>query len=540
MKVLLAGSESKESASRMREMGAKHLLLSYYYLRNKKDPVPFLEEMRQNSTFMFLDSGAHTFFHEAGISAVHGEKKTKTAENPEQYLHEYIQWLKEYGSYFDGYAELDIDQIVGHDKILEWHKIWEESGLDKIVYCYHPTQPISYWEKICKENHYVGIQGNLPLQKYVGYLNVAKKYGTKVHGFAMTKTEPMQKLPFFSVGSTSWQSGERFGTTFEFNGRNMIAHLKDDKVAMRRKLKRKAEALGINSEAWIKDSRVEVGQWNVAQWLEMEKFIDKTAKRYWVDDRTGKKTKEEIAQIERDGKYTPPGKKYVDDTNTPEEVEKSLQGQNINNEERLEGEEKEPNVLPVKPNVGKVGNIQEYLKDPTIEQRRREAHDLAMRGNINALKNGSSSKRISSNAFMTCENCYVADRCPKYQEPTPENPRPLCAFSQWFNTKFGAEDFDIRNGESVMNTYNALIASLLERLGRANFFEQMDGGMVDKNLSPLYAQLTELLKLQKKEEPAGNTFVQNNYYGPASKVRNLDETKRNKLRDAIRGAIDAQ
>lgn len=54
----------------------------------------------------------------------------------------------------------------------------------------------------------------------------------------------------------------------------------------------------------------------------MEKFIDKRSKTYWVDDRTGKKTKEEIAQIERDGKYTLPEKKYLDNINVPKDTEK--------------------------------------------------------------------------------------------------------------------------------------------------------------------------------------------------------------------------
>lgn len=489
MKILLAGSENKESAKMMYDVGAKNLLFSYYYLRKQKDPEEFLKPMRARAEFMFLDSGAHTFFHEAGISAIHGEKVTKTAESPDAYIRKYIEWLKKWGHYFDGYAELDIDQIVGHDKILEWHDLWKESKLPNVVYVYHPSQPISYWEKICSENKYVGIQGNLPLQRYTKYFQIAKEYKTKVHGFAMTKVDAMLKIPFFSVDSTSWQSGERFGMTFEFNGRNLLAHLKDDKVKVRTRLKAKVAKAGLDPKKLIADERWTVGRWNILQWMEFEKYIDGHSKSYW-DDGTTQEPNADKEKPKGKGQYLPESTR---------------------------------------------GKIQEILKDPTIEQRRRIAHQYAMRGNLHGFKNG---KTLRANAFMTCSNCYVSDKCPAYNAPSKENPSPVCAFSEVFNDTFKSSDFDIRNMDTVVESYNRVVTTLLGRLARASFFEQMDGGMIDKALVPLYGILVEFLKIQKKDAtPPPGQYTQNNYYVAAEQLRQLPDDKRKSVADAIRTAL---
>lgn len=500
MKILFAGSENSESAKMMEEMGAKNLLLSYYYLRKKKDPSKLLDPLRKSAQFLFLDSGAHTFFHEAGISVVHGKKETATQESPDQYLREYIDWLKQWEHYFDGYAELDIDQIVGHDKILEWHALWKESKLPNVVYVYHPSQPISYWEKICAENKYVGIQGNLPLARYIHYFKTAKQYKTKVHGFAMTKTEAMLKMPFFSVDSTSWQSGERFGITYEFNGRNLLMHLKDDKVKARRKLKPKVAKAGLDPEALIRDERGTVGRWNLLQWIEFEKYIDSHSKTYWDD---------------------------------------SITANNVTTVEKPKGETKEPKGKtrdPAKylPDSHR-GKIMEIRQDPTIEERRRIAVAYANRGNMYNFKHG---KYMSANAFMTCANCYVSDKCPAYQEPTEENKTPVCAFSEIFNDTFKADNFDVRNMDTVIESYNRVVTTLLQRLSRAAFFEQMDGGMVDKALVPLYGILVEFMKIQKKDtSPPPGQYTQNNYYVAAEQLKQLSPEKRKQVADAIRTAL---
>lgn len=502
MKILFAGSESNESSSLMQRMGAKHLLLSYYYLRKKKDPTKVLDSLRKSASFMFLDSGAHTFFHEAGISVVHGEKKQKTEETPDQYIREYIEWLKQYGNYFDGYAELDIDQIVGHEKILEWHAMWKESKLPNVVYVYHPTQPISYWEKICAENKYVGIQGNLPLPRYNSYFSIAKRYKTKVHGFAMTKTDPMMKLPFFSVDSTSWQAGERFGMTYEFKVNKLLVHTKDEKQRVRRRLKPNIEKLGINYEAVMKDERSAVGEWNISQWIAFEEYIDKHSKKYWEDDTTANNVESRKSDGKKETKTSEPKKKP------------SSQALYIPEEYR--------------------GKIMKFRQDPNIEERRRVAAAYANRGNLHNFKHG---KYASTNAFMTCANCYVSDKCPAYQEPTEENQKPVCAFSSMFNKVFKADSFDVRDQETVMESFNAVTSALLTRLSRALFFEEMDGGMLDKNVAVLFSTLIEMLNVNKPKEPQKGVYTQNNFYGLSESIAGMSEEQRSIIVEAIGKAL---
>ena len=47
-------------------------------------------------------------------------------------------------------------------------------------------------------------------------LKIAHSYGTKVHGLGYTKLTNLntQEIPFYSVDSTSWLSGARFGRVY--------------------------------------------------------------------------------------------------------------------------------------------------------------------------------------------------------------------------------------------------------------------------------------------------------------------------------------
>lgn len=47
-------------------------------------------------------------------------------------------------------------------------------------------------------------------------IKIANSYGTKVHGLGYTKLQNINKteVPFYSVDSTSWLSGLRFGRVY--------------------------------------------------------------------------------------------------------------------------------------------------------------------------------------------------------------------------------------------------------------------------------------------------------------------------------------
>ena len=193
---------------------------SYYYMRKKKSPP--IVQAKSKHQFVFVDSGAHTFFSElAGkgqeSASVH-KKKTKTKETPDEYFENYLIWLKKYYDCLDYYAELDIGEIVGQEKVRQWRERLKKNNLyDKCVTVYHPD--VMSWEDYIamledSESKYIALEGdrsNRPRLPYNKLIKVAYEKGIKVHGFAMTKKSVMEGYPFYSVDSTSWNSASMYG-----------------------------------------------------------------------------------------------------------------------------------------------------------------------------------------------------------------------------------------------------------------------------------------------------------------------------------------
>lgn len=123
MKIFLSALEvkrGKKSLSRILvEQGIqmKYNLMSYYYLRKNLNDAYFIKE---NSQLVIIDSGAHSF-----------QKGTKV--DWVEYTKQYAEFIKEFDEdKVIGYFEMDVDNILGYEKVLELRKILE-SVSDKII-----------------------------------------------------------------------------------------------------------------------------------------------------------------------------------------------------------------------------------------------------------------------------------------------------------------------------------------------------------------------------------------------------------------------
>ena len=81
---------------------------------------------------------------------------------------------------------------------------------------------------MCKEYDYVAIGGlvtkeiaSTEYKYFTWFINIAHKYGAKIHGLGFTNLKGLEKYHFDSVDSTSWTTGNRFGAVYKFNGRTM-------------------------------------------------------------------------------------------------------------------------------------------------------------------------------------------------------------------------------------------------------------------------------------------------------------------------------
>lgn len=209
MKVCLAGFSSTSIPTRKEIKKVKFMLESFYSIKDWE-----LEEIKTKELFL-LDSGAFTFLN-----------NFKGEINWQEYIDKYANFIiKNNIKYF---FELDIDAIIGYDKVKEYTKYLENKVGRKCIPVWHKNRGLDEWKRITKEYDYVAIGGVvikeiLPkdYKFFTPMLKIAKENNCKVHGLGFTNLKLLPKYHFYSVDSTSWKSGNRFGIIYKFNGKTL-------------------------------------------------------------------------------------------------------------------------------------------------------------------------------------------------------------------------------------------------------------------------------------------------------------------------------
>lgn len=276
MKIFLAGGEGSDPQELLSKID--NIFLSYYYLRNSKKSEEILKNTRKNCKTIIIDSGAHTFFSERaseGLSVSVHKKTTKTKEDPDQYFKKYLQWIKENEKFFDFFVELDIGEIVGQKKVEKWrNEIGKAKLLKKCITVFHPAvMSFEDYKKLVdsSESKYVAVEGDRPqLRKRIDYLPLLKyAYDRKVrvHGFAMTKRDVMEKYPFYSVDSTSWIAGTQYGSQL-FKIKEKVINIRFSYSGIRTKEIKKV----LENKNNLKNQRKVLLEESIKAYKQLEKF----------------------------------------------------------------------------------------------------------------------------------------------------------------------------------------------------------------------------------------------------------------------------
>lgn len=205
MKIFLSAIEGQSNVPRdiVKEKGKmKYNLMSFYALKGKSlDNAVYI---RDNSELILIDSGAHSF--QFG-------KKVDWDKYTEQYC-QFIKWFDRDNVL--GYFEMDVDNIIGYDKVLELRKKLEEVS-NKIIPVWHPNRGIEEYKKMCEEyaGKVIAIGGfkgtDIKDEQYLMFLKYAKKYNCKVHCLGMTRKKVLDKVPFDFTDSSSWLQYSVYG-----------------------------------------------------------------------------------------------------------------------------------------------------------------------------------------------------------------------------------------------------------------------------------------------------------------------------------------
>lgn len=216
MRVYFAGFETCFSYG-FKPLPKLNYFATYYYKNNTNKVLKSHGKDIQEGLIV-VDSGAHSFFSFIGLS-VSADNRLSTTEmpDPDLYFENYLNWIKEYYNYFDYFVELDIQDIVGMDKVRQWRKrLIDANVFDKCILVHHSCNSWQDYEEILSiaQSKYIALEGlrngkiNLP---YLKCIKAAYDKKIRVHGFALTAPKVCLNYPFYSVDSTTWTAVNRYG-----------------------------------------------------------------------------------------------------------------------------------------------------------------------------------------------------------------------------------------------------------------------------------------------------------------------------------------
>lgn len=277
-----SGVESPQHWQQCLDRGVRNVLMSYYQF-GKRAPDLVKKRKKANPHVRFMiDSGAHTFIHE------YQKFIGWTRQMFDDYVRGYAQWINDNRDYIHSVVEFDIDYClnmvlaksqssgIGLSIVEGWQRQYfhplEQRGVE-VVYVWHTERGVEGWEDMCARYSYVGLPGELSKEKdFNKFISVAKRYNTRIHGFAATKQLDFSDVEWFSIDSITWKTGEMFGQMIVWDESAQRLTYVDDKKE-RFKYRALIKARGFDDDAIVNDRNYkEVTRFSLDSMRRMEEF----------------------------------------------------------------------------------------------------------------------------------------------------------------------------------------------------------------------------------------------------------------------------
>ena len=189
-----------------------YILESFYYADDDTERLlPLFGDF-------LLDSGAFTFMMNA----------TKKVEW-EEYIERYADFINR--NNIKKFFELDIDSVVGYEKVKEYRRRLENLTNRQSIPVWHKSRGIDEFKRMCDEYSYAAVggivAGEIKSTQYGAFPSMiaeAHRRNCKLHGLGFTSLAWLEKCHFDSVDSTAWTTGNRFGFVYRFDGKTMKKH----------------------------------------------------------------------------------------------------------------------------------------------------------------------------------------------------------------------------------------------------------------------------------------------------------------------------
>jgi hypothetical protein len=210
LRIFYSGVENELYFNSVFAAGARNFLMSYHYLSQKGAGMD--ARFAGEGVKLIIDSGAFTFMGE-GIGQ-------RTAGEWEAYIESYLAWAEKNRGYIFAIVNCDFEHVAGAAQTERWNREYFEPFMLRtgipVCFVWHEGSTMPF-EDYCARYPFVGfssVSGD-NFDDGMGFhrekLRIAEKHGTLVHGFGMTRMGMLSELPYYSVDSTTWNVGLKYG-----------------------------------------------------------------------------------------------------------------------------------------------------------------------------------------------------------------------------------------------------------------------------------------------------------------------------------------
>lgn len=309
LSIFFSGVEYESYLDILYNLGIRNFLMSYEYLKGKG-----LSQLKKYSDIrLFIDSGAYTYMNDPKFLEY-------TPEQWEQQIKTYLTWVEKHKSQIFAICDLDLQYLVGNEKVYEWREKYFEPFMLRtgipVCFMYH-DEGMNQWEYMCKRYPYVGLSLAIDkkdngYQELLDMFRIAEKHNALCQGMASTKTSMLTEFPFYTVDSTTWNVGLKYGEISIWNKTRMSRIKKEDF---------QTKAFPIISTYDIKfdfdkilaEDKTEMIRVNAYAFVMAEKFIQQRLRSmmYWFKKRV---TKRDIGSLKT---FVYPSVEWFDDKMSP-------------------------------------------------------------------------------------------------------------------------------------------------------------------------------------------------------------------------------
>ena len=430
MFLYFGGAEIPGWRNLLADEGVDHVALSYMGLRRrlKKNPNPgMVTDKFPDFQKVFLDSGAYTVNKADDDTYTQAELKDLAAQ--------YMAFVQDNIDRVEMVSEFDALPL-GRDWINAAREdFWNDIPDDKFLPIWHGGD-LGELDELAQRYKRVGI-----VQTALGERNLAptlnslvQRYGTLLHGVAMTKPTEMAAIRWDSVASTSWLSPSQYGDTIVWTGKELKRYPKKYKDQARRQHRTLFNDNGFDAAKIEADDNREVLRLSIWSWGQQVEDLSRHEGRVTTPPESPESAN---AESEGAGVVTPPS-----------ETRNAVATR----------ETRETIPLPV---MG-LGITQEHS---TNERGERETKDLPL-------------VEIRSASMRICDTCFLKDKCPAFK------PNANCAYNI---------PVELKTKEQYRALQDALIEMQTQRVLFMKMAEDMEGGYADPNLSNEVDRLQKLI-----------------------------------------------